>query len=552
MFKVAQWAHASEAAASLSQMAARQAKGQGALARLVRERQDLIGEWQMRDRMLVASRGQPADKRNAAAEATLTDRLAIIDGRIADINRTLTKDFPDYAAFAAPDPLSVAEVQAMLHSDEVLMLFLDMLPWHLIAEETFIWVVTKSEVRWVRSDLGTTRLTREVAALRCGLDDTAWHGKEGADNCAAEVGPWAGGAKPLPFSHSRAHALYKALFDKVDDLIKGKHLLIVPSGSLTQLPFHLLVTKGGVTDHRRAAWLARSNAITVLPAVSSLKALRRVGKPSAAPLPMIGFGNPLLDGPHNGWAKSAQLARDKQRCPDASKQQIATTREPRGGAAPVVTRGGLADLADLKVQKPLPETADELCAVARVLKADPFEMHLGARATEREVKALSAGGELAKYRVIHFATHGTLAGQLDTVHEPGLILTPPEKATEEDDGFLTASEIASLKLDADWIILSACNTAAGGTTGAEALSGLAQAFFYAQARALLVSHWEVNSYTTVKLVTSAVRDMALNPKLGRAEALRRAMLSLIDKGEPREAHPAYWAPFIVVGEGAAR
>jgi CHAT domain-containing protein len=157
---------------------------------------------------------------------------------------------------------------------------------------------------------------------------------------------------------------------------------------------------------------------------------------------------------------------------------------------------------------------------------------------------------LANYRIVHFATHGVLAGQLDAAQEPGLILTPPEKASEEDDGYLSASEIAGLKLDADWVILSACNTAAGAATSAEALSGLARAFIYAQARAMLVSHWDVYSEATVKLITVAIREIARDPKVGRAEALRRSMLALIDTGEAQEAHPAYWAPFVVVGEGA--
>ena len=156
---------------------------------------------------------------------------------------------------------------------------------------------------------------------------------------------------------------------------------------------------------------------------------------------------------------------------------------------------------------------------------------------------------------MHFATHGLLAGQLPGATEPGLILTPPLTATETDDGYLSASEIAGLKLDADWVILSACNTAGGASAGdgrsAEALSGLARAFFYAQARALLVSHWEVNSVATVKLITAAVGAISRDKSLGRAEALRRAMLLMIDKGAAHEAHPAYWAPFVVVGEGGA-
>jgi CHAT domain-containing protein len=266
---------------------------------------------------------------------------------------------------------------------------------------------------------------------------------------------------------------------------------------------------------------------------------------------MIGFGNPLLDGPDSLYAQRARLARSNQRCPEPTRQRVTSLLSLRGGAAQITLHNGLADLAHLKAQTPLPETADELCAVARSLKVDLREMRLGARATEQEVKALSASGALAQYRIVHFATHGTLAGQLAGTNEPGLILTPPAAATPEDDGYLSAFEIASLKLDADWVILSACNTAAGGATGAEALSGLARAFFYAQARALLVSHWEVDSLATVKLITSTVSALAENKEIGTAEALRRAMLALIDKGTPHEAHPATWAPFVVVGEGAA-
>jgi len=108
-------------------------------------------------------------------------------------------------------------------------------------------------------------------------------------------------------------------------------------------------------------------------------------------------------------------------------------------------------------------------------------------------------------------------------------MTPPERASQVDDGYLSASEIAGLKLDADWVILSACNTAAGETNGAEALSGLARAFFYAGTRSLLVSHWAaVNSDATVKLIIKAVAELKGDSKIGHAEALRRSMLAMID------------------------
>jgi CHAT domain-containing protein len=351
------------------------------------------------------------------------------------------------------------------------------------------------------------------------------------------------------------------VFGEVEPLVKGKSLLIVASGSLTQLPFQVLVTIPPTNgDHKSAGWLARDHAITVLPGVSSLKALRSVSRPSAATRPIIGFGNPLLDGDpsdeKNGkiYKKLAQQAAAKRECgaPATGWQRLASLFGLRRGVSPVKMRSGIARILDIRVQTPLPETADELCAVARALNADSTDIRLGARATEREIKALSARGELARYRIVHFATHGALANQLSGTTEPGLILTPPSKATREDDGYLSASEIGALKLDADWVILSACNTAAGGADSAEALGGLASAFFYANARALLVSHWAVYSEATVKLVTNAVHALASDPAVGRAEAVRRAMLSLIDNGQSHETHPSYWAPFVVVGEGAAR
>jgi CHAT domain-containing protein len=446
-------------------------------------------------------------------------------------------------------------VQAQLHADEALVLFLDTGNIKPTPEETFIWVVTKTNVRWVRSSLGVTALTREVLALRCGLDLTAAM----EPNCAKLTGKAyteedAQHGKPLFFDHVRAHKLYAALFGQIEDAIKDKHLLIVPSGPLTQLPFQVLVTAPPTgRDHKSAAWLVRKHAVTILPAVSSLQALRRLAHASGAKKQMIGFGNPLLDGNTSDarYAKyyqaRAQLARDNQQCQRTPSRQVVAAVVARRG---ITLPQSLANLSHIRMQDPLPETAFELCAVARALNADEADLRLGASASEHEIKTLNASGQLANYRIVHFATHGALAGELRGTTEPGLILTPPETPSEDDDGYLSASEIAELKLDADWVILSACNTAAGDAVGAQALSGLARAFIYAQARALLVSHWAVDSNATVKLITTAMRAMANNPRMGRAEALRRAMLSLIDKGDPREAHPAHWAPFIVVGEGA--
>ena len=179
--------------------------------------------------------------------------------------------------------------------------------------------------------------------------------------------------------------------------------------------------------------------------------------------------------------------------------------------------------------------------------ADTDAVYLRERATEKLARSI----DLSRFRVLAFATHGLIAGDIKGLAEPALVMTPPEVGSEQNDGLLTASEIALLDLDADWVILSACNTAAAdGTPGGEGLSGLAKAFFFAGARALLVSHWSVASDATVKLTTGMLGALAKDPAIGRAESLRRAMLALMaDAEKPYYAHPMFWAPFVVVGEG---
>ncbi|WP_430755241.1 CHAT domain-containing protein [Magnetovirga frankeli] len=196
----------------------------------------------------------------------------------------------------------------------------------------------------------------------------------------------------------------------------------------------------------------------------------------------------------------------------------------------------------------MPDTADELMAIAEVLGTDRHQaLLLREKATETELKRR----QLAQYNILSFATHGVLAGELGKGIEPGLILSPPKQATEEDDGFLSLSEIAQLKLNADWVVLSACNTAGSeGDEGmaSEGFTGLAKSFIYAGAKALLVSHWSVSSAATVELMSTMFRSFK-EQQLPRAEAHRQAMLAMIDSGDPLLSHPSLWAPFVVVGDG---
>ncbi len=181
----------------------------------------------------------------------------------------------------------------------------------------------------------------------------------------------------------------------------------------------------------------------------------------------------------------------------------------------------IANIEEVRERPSLPDTPSELRQIGAYLGAGEDDIYLEARATETVVKTLP----LNQSKVLAFATHGLVSGELTGLSEPALVLTPPGRGTEEDDVLLTASEIAQLKLDADWVILSACNTASGDKPGAEGLSG----FFYAGARALLVSHWLVESTAATQLTTTMFDELKASPKIGRSEALRRSMMKLASR-----------------------
>jgi CHAT domain-containing protein len=281
----------------------------------------------------------------------------------------------------------------------------------------------------------------------------------------------------------------------------------------------------------------------VLPAVTSLKALRLFAAKGHGARPMIGFGDPVFDPNKKTPAPDAPA---NQR--GAAKNRVKTASRATRAYTAVWSSAGIDYVELAKPKYALPETADELKAVRLNLGAPASDIHLGKDASETVVKRVP----LADYRIVYFATHALVAGQIG-VGEPSLVLSVPKQPTEIDDGLLTASEVAQLKLNADWVVLAACNTDAGDKQGAEALSGLARAFFYAGARALLVSHWEVNSDAAAKLNISTFDILKGDPSLGRGEAVRRAMLAYMnDASKPTNVYPALWGAFSVVGEGAAR
>jgi CHAT domain-containing protein/Tfp pilus assembly protein PilF len=512
-FETAQWANESTAAAALNQMAARTGAGTTALAGLVRKQQDEAAEIRSLDKGILTEVAKPADRRDPKREALVRQRRAELQAELVRENAQISTEFPDYADLVNPKPLPPLQAQKLLAPGEALLSF------HVSEMGNYVWAVTRDRIEWRRINLSREELVDAIKKLRASVEKV-----EIPERSVARA-----------FDLDLAYSLYTALLGPVEPLLSGKgHLIVVPAGALTGLPLHLLLTdkpteKPTVRDpysaYRAAPWLLRRHAVTVLPSVSSLKVRTEV---NIAPQPYMGFGNPLTQGRTGG-----------PRPRGATRSSVSYHR---------LFREGHVDLIGLRELDRLPESADEVREIATELGAPATDVKLGPDATESAVKDAKLDG----FRIVHFATHALVAGEtaiFTDIAEPALVFTPPQVPSDKDDGLLTSSEIAAtLKLNADWVILSACNTADGDKPGAEALSGLARAFFYAGAKSLLVSNWYLDTKAAVQLTTHTIHMMEQEKTLLPAEALRRAMLEFVDSPKSvDDPYPGVWAPFMVVG-----
>ena len=505
-FTVFQRSTSSLAGEAISKLAARFSTGTDELAQLVRKDQDLTVENGRLDKRLIGAISRPAAERNPVMEDQIRKRIDEITSERAKLLDVFNQRYPDYVALAKPQPLTIEQTQALLADDDALVVIdLDLM--------SYVWVITSDRTERKLLSVSADDVSKEIEALRTGLHPSA----------------------PKPFDRTVAYQLYRQLLEPIEGIItQKKRLSFVLDGALTSLPPQVLITSDPSNkDLASLDWLIRKYAITVLPLIASLKILRDQIT-VAAPKPMIGFGDPVFD-------RTVQIAGR----PKVSALNRSLTSFYRGVIADTTALG--------KALPPLPETADELREVAKQLGAKPEDIKLGEAATVTDVKH----ERLYDYRVVYFATHALVFGEMEKFArakaEPALVLSIPATPSEEDDGLLTASDVAMLKSNADFVVLSACNTAAGDKPGAEALSGLARAFFYAGAKSLVVSHWEVDSEATVALMDGLFEALKANPHLSHAEALRASMLRMIaTSSKPEWAEPRFWAPFVVVGEPQKR
>jgi CHAT domain-containing protein len=520
--------------AAISSSVARAAAKDGALANLVRRAQD--GQTQRAALQRLLSGLLSSTARDDASVTRIRRQLKTVSDAVQGLFDDIERRFPDYAELVRPRPSGAADARPHLSPDEALISI------YTSSRETFVWVA--------RAD---GAVAAHVARIGAGeMAETVDHLREALDP------GFIPSLDALPrFDVALAHDLYAALLEPLrEHWSNAARLIFVTEGNLASLPLSILPTAPvalGPDDairfsaYRAIPWLARDHAITMLPSIASLTSLRGGAPVVAAEQPFIGFGDPYfsLFQLTEAESKNAQVSVASGRGSDPARSE-------RLRSSPNTRAVNSATLAKLPR---LYDTAAELKSVARSFNVDPARhVYLGSRADEGTVKSLDLGA----YRVISFATHGLVAGDLDGLDEPALALSAPEVTGNSEDGLLTMSEILGLRLNAEWTVLSACNTAAADGEGAEAVSGLGRAFFYAGSRALLVSNWPVHSAATTALMTTLFRTQAEHVQLSRAQALQNARKTLIDQSVYKNpkgrvvfsyAHPLFWAPFTLIGDG---
>jgi CHAT domain-containing protein len=528
---------------ALADSSARMVAKDPALEQLVRTDQDAAKQVNAELGALNNMLSLPSDQRDDQTVAGINAEIAKLRATRTAARQQINKQFPAYADLIDPKPPTVNQIKAALRSGEALLSF------YFGQDASFVWAVPKDGgVAFAAVPATALDLEAKVQKLREALEPQV--------EMVSEI---------PPFDLTLAYELYTLLLKPVESAWQpAKSLIVVTNGALGELPLGLLPTAPSQIDlnakplfsgYRNVPWLARDHAVTVVPSASALVTLRQLppGAPSRDPL--IGFGDPYFNAQEAADAEAEQAA--PVQVASASEADTGTANVTRGvplklRAAPHTEN---IDVAELAMLPRLPDTRLELMSVAKTLNADPGKaLFLGKDANEQNVETM----DLSRYRIVYFATHGLVPGDVDGLTQPALALTAPDIAGVKGDGLLTMEKILALKLDADWVVLSACNTAAGAGAGAEAASGLGSAFFYAGTRALLVTNWSVQSTSARELITDIFRRQGADPTLSRGEALRQAMMALLDGPGSVDAaghtvftygHPFFWAPYSVIGDG---
>ncbi len=530
-FKIADVARNSSVQRAVTASAARATIADAQLAQLARREQDASNQIQSLSKLLVHLASAPEGQRLQKVVDDMQGDIESLTAKRVALRKEIVEKFPDYANLIDPQPATPADIQQVLWPDEAVVAI------YSGDRQCYVWTITKSEVGFRIAPVPRAQIAQDVASIRHGLDLSDGRVRD--------------------FDFAKAYRLYATLL--APDSAKwaaAKAITVIPHADLGQLPFAVLLTAPVAPIRAKTApaygnmpWLIRKVAIAQQASASGFLALRRNTPVTAEQKPFIGFGDPLFaagaaaGAERGGHFRSLRLA-------SAKDQTLRLVEQGRRSAMPVGEAAAVSSqplTVAFSMLPALPDTATELTDIAQTTGADKkSDLFLGARATELNVKA----SDLSRYRIVAFATHGLVPGDIVGLDQPALAMANPALTDDRDnDGFLTLEDVLGLKLNAEWVVLSACNTASSDGNASEAVSGLGRAFFYAGARSLLVSNWAVETVSARLLTTGLFRQQAGHPTMPRAEALRQSMLAVMNDDKNQFGHPAFWAPFSLVGDG---
>ena len=501
------------------------------LAELARKEQDLNQQITFLSRSYKELAMQPAAQQLPGAQKAMKANIEELRKESKDTLHLIELDFPDYAQLISPKPVSLEKAQKALMPNEVLV------AWFIGKKISYVWAASNTGTPQFKSlAITQSQLRKDITQLRKSLDPKVVLVEE------------------IPeFNFALSHSLYDALFKPIQPALDNKNtLLLIPHDEIGQLPLGLLTTAEFLpnakadlrfANYREAPWLIKKYAIANVPTATAMVSLRGLPKFKDGRFDFIAFADPLFN-------QDQAKAEEKQVANGDTGVKLAS----RGSVVKLRSSPNTAQLssAEVGILPRLPDTKDEIEEIAKVFNVDAKrDIYLQKRASLEEV----IKANLSNYKVVMFSTHGLVPGELDGLTQPALALTNPDVFGKKGDGLLKVDQILTLKLNADWVILSACNTGAGEGEGTEALSGLGRAFFFAGTRSLLVSSWPVDSEAARQLMISLFKRQYQEKAASKSIALQQASLSLMSHGGPDNkaadysyAHPLFWAPFTMVGD----
>jgi CHAT domain-containing protein/Flp pilus assembly protein TadD len=452
---------------------------------LLKRQQELQRRISQLTAQLIKERSPEVTKQNKPKIEELERSLGKADADLADWLRELRRRNPHYAALKYPEPITLSETQRMLDDTTVL------LSYSLAEPESFLFAVSRNDFQVKRLPSEKT-IDANVQKLLAAITDKN---------------------NPAPADYRRhAASLSQQLLQPLSRMLAGKRkLIVVADGALHRLPFEVLFQPGVPQrgDLRQWPFLVRQFAISYAPSASVLAQLQIESHPTA-PKSFIAFGDPKY--------------------------------EPAADGAIAPTLRATSASGRLNFQ-PLPYSHTEIEGIAQLFAKDDRELFFREAATEENVKVPE---RLSSYRMVHFSTHGYVNEARPRFS--GLVLSlrpaPSREQThpQSEDGLLAAYEIFNLKIKADLVVLSACETGLGKEVKGEGLMSLTRAFMYAGTPSVVVSLWNVNDQSAADLMIRFYRHLQAGKT--KSEALRQAQLETIREN----GFPFFWAPFVLVGK----